>query len=98
MLPQSPGSRLRDARRNLGYSQHDVAQRVFCSLHTYRKWERGEREPGSLSVVARLCDALMISADWYIRGREHDLVQKIHRLPLRQQTAIQQLLDRHDFQ
>lgn len=59
------GERLGIARRELGLTQGDVAERVGITPRAYRFWEAGSREP-SLEKLAMLSKILGVSVDWLL--------------------------------
>jgi len=86
--------RLQKARITKGLKQQDVADLLFKSLATIKKWESPTgAEPASLNDVVRLCDVYGISLQWYVLGK------KDHGVPLSSQqvrlfTAYEKLSDR----
>lgn len=63
--------RLQQARIAKGLKQQDVADSLFKSLATIKKWESPTgAEPASLNDVVRLCDVYGISLQWYILGKK----------------------------
>ncbi|WKN46462.1 helix-turn-helix transcriptional regulator [Tunicatimonas pelagia] len=61
-LNEMVGSRIRQARLNLNYTQSDVAERVEIDITHYSRIERGKSNP-SLLVAYRICQLLQISLD-----------------------------------
>lgn len=60
------GSRLREARQDVGLSQAQLAAAVDVPQQSISKWERGQ-DPSTKALV-RLADALGVSIDW-LAGR-----------------------------
>lgn len=60
--------RLKEARKDIGFSQKEVADSVGVSVSCYANYEQGLREP-SLKVLAKLCECLDVSSD-YLLGIE----------------------------
>jgi transcriptional regulator with XRE-family HTH domain len=58
-LPATLGERARSARRSLGFTQDDVAERVALSTEFYGRIERGTSLP-SVVVFERLCRVLAV--------------------------------------
>jgi transcriptional regulator with XRE-family HTH domain len=57
------GSRLKAAREAAGFDSAELFAFAFgIEPHTYRIWERGEREP-DLTTLQRLCLLLHVSAN-----------------------------------
>lgn len=46
------GRRLRLARKHAGFTQTELAGRLGVSMSTVSSWERGDREPGFVSLLA----------------------------------------------
>lgn len=65
--PVSIGERIRDARRTAGLSQVDLAVKVGVSQPAVANWESGVHDPRRL-MLARIADALGVSADWLASG------------------------------
>lgn len=60
------GSRLRQARKAMGLSQQELAERVgFKTFNAIAQYERGIRDP-SLPTLFRLATELKCSADWLL--------------------------------
>ncbi|MBQ3444467.1 MAG: helix-turn-helix transcriptional regulator [Selenomonadaceae bacterium] len=60
------GSRLRQARKAMGLSQQELAERVgFKTFNSIAQYERGIRDP-SLPTLFRLATELKCSADWLL--------------------------------
>lgn len=60
------GSRLRQARKTMGLSQQELAERVgFKTFNAIAQYERGIRDP-SLPTLFRLATELKCSADWLL--------------------------------
>ena len=60
------GSRLRQARKAMGLSQRELAERVgFKTFNAIAQYERGIRDP-SLPTLFRLATELKCSADWLL--------------------------------
>lgn len=57
--PQPLGTRIRNARRIVAMSQHQLAQAVGVARTTVTMWESGRREP-SLRNLRHIGDALRI--------------------------------------
>ena len=57
--------RLKEVRKEQGFSQKEVAEMVGVSASCYANYEQGTREP-SLSILAKICDALDVSSDYLL--------------------------------
>lgn len=57
--------RLRWARKSQGYTQGEMAKKLFISSQGYGKYERGESEP-NLVMLKKICIVLDVSADWLL--------------------------------
>ena len=53
---------LRAARKKAGYSQREIAEKLFVSAQAVGKWERGDATPGP-DAIMQLASILNISAD-----------------------------------
>ncbi len=60
--------RLRYLRESRGLTQKDIAKEIDIGLHTYQRYEYGEREP-QLSTLVDLADFYDLSLDELV-GRE----------------------------
>lgn len=60
--------RLRYLRESKGLTQKDIANEIDIGLHTYQRYEYGEREP-QLSTLVALADFYDLSLDELV-GRE----------------------------
>jgi transcriptional regulator with XRE-family HTH domain len=63
------GLRIRERRRELGYSQQQLAERMGATQPRISAWEKGRREPGYDNLL-RLTSALGVTVDWILRGGE----------------------------
>lgn len=65
----SLGEAIREYRDKAGLTQDEAAARARTSVHTWRSWEQGRAEPGSIrfSKIAEVLDVdagqLLIRAD-----------------------------------
>lgn len=51
------------ARAARGLSQQDLADILGVEQPTVQRWETGVREPKTIDMLVKLCDALDVSAD-----------------------------------
>ena len=65
------GSRIQEARKNKGYTQDYVAEKIDKSVDTYRGIENG-RSVGSLESLLNICNILEITLDYIFA----DLLEK----------------------
>lgn len=56
------GENLKNIRKSQGYTQAELAQKLFVTTQAISKWERGESEPG-LEHIQNLTRILNVSAD-----------------------------------
>ena len=53
---------LRAARKKAGFSQREIAEKLFVSAQAVGKWERGDATPGP-DAIMQLASILNVSAD-----------------------------------
>lgn len=70
--PVSIGDRIRDARKNLGLSQSDLAKKIGVSQPAVANWESGVHDPRRL-MLAKIADALQVSAGWLASGARSEV-------------------------
>lgn len=75
------GAMIREARLREGFSQSQLAQKLYTAVNTVAKWELGIIAPGSFSNRKGLKRVLRISVDELIRsgaldGRDSMTVKK----------------------
>lgn len=94
------GKKLRDARKQKGYTQQDLAELAQIGNVYLGEIERGVKMP-SLNIFIRLVEALDISADSILRdelnsGREYiydELTQMLRDLTPKQRKTAADILD-----
>lgn len=59
---------LQKARKNAGYTQQELAEKLGVSVRTITNWEAGDRSP-SLEALVTLAKILGVSTD-YLLGNE----------------------------
>ncbi len=64
-----PG-RIAGARKVLGMTQVQLAQRLGVSPQAVTQWESGAREPRGVDALVRLAEALGCTLDWLCAGSE----------------------------
>lgn len=62
------GERVARLRRDRGWKQKDLAERIGCSLQQVSKLERGSWVP-RVSLLVRLAEAFNVTADYLLTGR-----------------------------
>lgn len=94
------GSRIRSARKEKGFTQEELAEKVDISLAYMGEIERGVKYP-SMNVFIKLVEVLDVSADYLMRdkletGKVHvfnDITRKMEHLKPKQVNAISELID-----
>ena len=94
------GSRIRSARKEKGFTQEALAEKVDISLAYMGEIERGVKYP-SMNVFIKLVEVLDVSADYLMRdkletGKVHvfnDITRKMEHLKPKQVNAISELID-----
>lgn len=76
--PTTIGQRLRSLRLHHGYTQAQVAKRLFTDQTTVSAWERGKAEPSGAALAA-LCTLFEVSRSALETGRGLD---KAYPMPL----------------
>ena len=60
--------RLRELRKQFGYTQQEMARKLFISQPSYVRYENGSSEPSQENLV-RIADLFDVSVD-YLLGRK----------------------------
>ena len=71
MAESTVGSRIRDLRRDKGWSQAELADKLGVTGAVVSKWETGTGSPG-LESVSVMADLFGVSVDYLIKGREQE--------------------------
>lgn len=71
MAEQTIGSRIKDLRRDKGWSQAELAEKLGVTGAVVSKWETGIGSPG-LEPVSAMADLFGVSVDYLIKGREQE--------------------------
>lgn len=71
---------LRRLRREKGFNQIDLAQRVGVSIDTVRRWEAGKREP-KLSDLEKIASALEVPIAAFISNSEASIHENTKNAP-----------------
>ncbi|KAB2332619.1 helix-turn-helix domain-containing protein [Bacillus mesophilum] len=69
------GEKLKMERKNKGWSQEELAEKLFVSRQSVSKWENGQNYP-SIEIIIRLSDLFEISIDELLRSDE-ELTEKV---------------------
>ncbi len=65
--PVTIGDRIREARKEIGLSQADLAGKIGVSQPAVANWESGVHDPRRL-MLAKIAEALQVSAGWLASG------------------------------
>lgn len=63
------GTRLKEARKNRGYTQTEIAKVMNIPQQNWQRYESGTLDL-KMSTIYRICKALNISADWLLGLKE----------------------------
>lgn len=89
-----PGKRLNRARKLCGYSVIQVSKKTGISPRRIWRLEKGA-DP-RVFEIQKLCNALKMSADWWLRGDESAaelICRRVGEMPKRHREAILLVLD-----
>ena len=94
------GSKLREARKNKGYTQEVLAEKADIGVMYLGEIERGIKMP-SMNIFIKLIEALDISADYVLRdelssGKEYvfdEITKKLDNLTPQQRKIATDILD-----
>ena len=94
------GDRIKEARKNQGLTQEQLAERLDISVEFIGQIERGLKLP-SMQVFVKLIENLNVSADYLLRdsvstGRlfgDNALGRKIEKLKPKQRVALEALIE-----
>lgn len=94
------GSKLREARKNKGYTQEVLAEKADIGVMYLGEIERGIKMP-SMNIFIKLIEALDISADYVLRyelssGKEYvfdEITKKLDNLTPQQRKTATDILD-----
>ena len=64
--------RLKNARINAGLSQSKMAEKLGIPIRTYRSYEHGERDVGTVMLL-NICNTLNVSSDYLIGLKDIDM-------------------------
>jgi transcriptional regulator with XRE-family HTH domain len=68
MLDSTLGSRIRQARRQAGLSQSQLAAKIGAHVTSVSDWERGVNEP-SVRHMTSIAEATERPIDWFVESR-----------------------------
>lgn len=69
------GEKLKTERKNRGWSQEELAEKLFVSRQAVSKWENGQNYP-SIEVIMKVSDLFGVSIDELLRSDE-ELKEKV---------------------
>ncbi|MCM3720289.1 helix-turn-helix domain-containing protein [Fictibacillus phosphorivorans] len=69
------GEKLKNERKKKGWSQEELAEKLFVSRQSVSKWENGQNYP-SIEVIIKLSDLFEITIDELLRSDE-ELTDKV---------------------
>lgn len=69
------GETLQKLRKQKGWSQEELAEKLELTRQTVSKWELEQSTP-DLDYIIALCDLFQVSADYLIRGGDTDEEQE----------------------
>lgn len=75
-MAETTGSRIRQRREEIGFTQTDLASALGVKEANVYRWERGDSEPSS-RLLRRIVKALDVSADWLLFGKERAEVETV---------------------
>ena len=94
------GDRIREARKKIGFTQDQLAERLDVSVEFVGQIERGLKLPG-MQVFIKLIEVLNVSADYLLRDYvstgqlfgDNAIGRKIEKLKPKQRIALEALID-----
>jgi len=70
-MEQTIGSRIRDKRKEMGFTQEELADKLGVTYQAVSKWETDSSYP-DVVLMAQAARALGTSMDWLVTGRQID--------------------------
>lgn len=70
------GEKLQKLRKERGYSQEVLAEKIGVTRQTISKWELNQSLP-DLDFVGRLCEVFHVSADYLINGEVKEITESV---------------------
>lgn len=94
------GAKIREVRKECGYTQEKLAEMADIGTMYLGEIERGEKMP-SLKIFIQLIESLNVSADYILRnelssGKEFvfdEITKKLEKLTPKQRKAARDILD-----
>ena len=94
------GDRIKEARKNQGFTQEKLAEILGVSVEFVGQIERGQKLPG-MQVFIKLIEVLNVSADYLLRDSistgqlfgDNALGSKIKKLSCKERIALEALID-----
>ena len=76
------GSRMKQARRDAGLTQQQVAEKLGVNHSNVSQWESDKHTP-QFSAIVKFCEETGVSLDWLVLGREPNVKydKRINDLP-----------------
>ena len=92
------GSRLKEERERLGYSEEQIAQLLGVPLDAYIRFEEGEADPGIYRMPRLFAIGLdiqyIITSERHLPGQEEDvLLKKFRTLSLKGKVTVFNTID-----
>ncbi|MFD2046542.1 helix-turn-helix domain-containing protein [Ornithinibacillus salinisoli] len=69
------GEKLKNERKNKGWSQEELADKLFVSRQSVSKWENGQNYP-SIEIIIKVSDLFGVTIDELLRSDE-ELTEKV---------------------
>lgn len=71
------GEKLKRERKNKGWSQEELAEKLFVSRQSVSKWENGQNYPG-IEIIIQVSDLFDLTVDELLRS-DQELKEKVIR-------------------
>ncbi|MFK7695077.1 helix-turn-helix domain-containing protein [Paenibacillus sp. HJGM_3] len=71
------GEKLKTERKKMGWSQDELAERLFVTRQSVSKWENGQNYP-SIEIIMKISDLFGLTIDELLRSDE-ELTKKVIR-------------------
>ncbi len=65
------GDRIKQKRKELGFTQAELGEKLNITDRAVSKWEQGEGDP-NLSIIPDIAKALGVSLDYLLLGKEEE--------------------------
>lgn len=95
MTNQTPGSRIRERRKELGYTQRSLAQALKISHVSVSQWERDDSDPTGKNLF-KLSKTLRCSPTWILYGDDEHTPLPADSLPQELTESQRELIDLFD--